>query len=386
MKICYCLNNIQNFGGIEKITKLKAQLIAEEKGFETYIIVTDLKKKCPSLDLCEKVNLINLDVNYGDINANNLFLYLVKLLQKKYIHFSKLRKKLKEIKPDIVVSTGMSEKILMPLIKGDFKKIWELHFCAHKNRIENSNKNFFYRKIYSFIDKIGALISSHYYDCIVTLTKEDKELNWVNNKKVIIIPNFHTIQTTTLASLENKKVLAIGRLTPQKNFSSLIKAFCLVVKKYPDWELDIYGDGELKEQLAQEIHKNELTNNVFLKGNTNQIKEKLQEYSIFVLSSIYEGMPIAMLEAISSGLPVVSYNCPTGPKDIIIDTECGFLVPMNNEETLSQKILYLIDNADERKRMGFEAFKRSKDFHAEKIIQEWLNLYCYLNENCLLSQ
>lgn len=114
---------------------------------------------------------------------------------------------------------------------------------------------------------------------------------------------------------------------------------------------------------------------MYLCGNTSQVQEKMCDSSIFVLSSRFEGLPLVMLEAMSCGLPVVSYDCPCGPKDIITDGVDGFLVPTDDEQMLAEKICYLIENPNIRTQMGTAALKKSENYHIDKIIPMWMSLF-----------
>ena len=170
-------------------------------------------------------------------------------------------------------------------------------------------------------------------------------------------------------------MIAVGRLSAPKNFSSLIRAFRSVADYYPDWILEIYGEGNERIILQKQITSLHLENNVYLCGKTLDVQSNMCSSSIFVLSSIFEGLPLVMLEAMSCGLPVVSYDCPCGPKDIITDGTDGFLVPTDDEQMLAEKICYLIENPNIRTQMGAAALKKSENYHIDKIIPMWMGLF-----------
>ena len=137
--------------------------------------------------------------------------------------------------------------------------------------------------------------------------------------------------------------MAAGRYAPQKGFDKLINAWSIVVQNHPDWKLYIYGDGELRDELQQLINRLQLQNSCFLEHTTSDIAAKYAESSIFVLSSVYEGFGMVITEAMSCGLPVVSFACPCGPKDIIQNDINGLLVEPDNIDQLAEKISILIE-------------------------------------------
>jgi glycosyltransferase involved in cell wall biosynthesis len=218
-------------------------------------------------------------------------------------------------------------------------------------------------------------INDKFYDRIVISTNEDKVTNWKGNDNVVVIPNPSSIQPSRGSLLETKRVLAIGRLVYEKNFASLIRAFAFVVDRFPDWKLDILGEGYERQSLEEQIVRLSLEDNVFLRGTQTDLPNWLSHSSIFVMTSHYEGLPLVLLEAINYGLPVVSYDYSCGPKDVITDGQNGFIVPKYDEKELASRICQLIEDEELRKRMGAAAFERAKDFSTEKIIKEWMSLF-----------
>lgn len=361
-------------GGIGKIAIVKANALAEIVGNEIFIIVTDYDVKSNlTSQLSVDVRLVNLDINYYKDDWKSQWHVLKGIFVKRRLHKRRLEKVLSEIQPDVVISLGQAEKYMLPEIKGDWVKIREMHF----------RKDFRLLSAKTFVSKIAAIFSNIYdycykiklYDHIVTLTYEDKERNWMDYKNISVIPNILTFQRTENNILNNKKVIAVGRLDTPKNYESLIRAFRMVADCHPDWVLNIYGDGHRRVTLQKLITDMQLEGNVYLRGNTTQVQEKMYESSIFVLSSIFEGLPLVMLEAMSCGLPVVSYECPCGPKDIITDGVDGFLVPTGDEQMLAEKICYLIENPNIRTQMGVAVLKKSENYHIDKIIPMWMNLF-----------
>lgn len=376
MKIVYCLNSIRYLGGIQRVTVVKANALAEIEGNEVYIIVTDNKNGVITEPLSPKVHLIDLDINYYEDDYKSRWNVLKGIFIKRKEHKRRLKSVLNNIQPDIVISVGQSEKNMIPAIKGKWKTIREFHFV----------KDYRLRQAKSFFDKMLAWGGNWYdfhfkikgYDQIITLTNEDKETNWKGWKNVSVIPNPSTFHTDQTSSLSEKKVISVGRLTPQKNYASLIRAFKNVVEKHSDCILEIYGDGPQEVELKSLITQLNLKKHVFLKGFSSNVKNVMTNASIFALTSVFEGFGLVIVEAMACGLPVVSYVCPCGPKDIITEGKDGFLVEVNDEMALANKINILIENEELRKQMSDAVIIKAEKYKIENITSMWMNLFTKL--------
>lgn len=188
-------------------------------------------------------------------------------------------------------------------------------------------------------------------------------------KKSVIIANPITVSVKTTQNKE-KKIVAVGRLIEQKNHMLLINAFKNVYSKYPEYKLYIYGEGRLRTDLEQHIKNINMQENILLPGNIINIHERIANAEIFVLSSNYEGLSNALLEAMTIGLPCISTNC-SGVDEIIKNEFNGLLVPKGNEELLTQAIISLIEDSELRERISSNAFEFSKQFDNKIIFEKW---------------
>ena len=178
----------------------------------------------------------------------------------------------------------------------------------------------------------------------------------------------------------NKQIVGVGRLDEQKNFSLLIKAFAKFYETHPDYQLIIYGDGYLRDELIK-LASNCLPNEAFsFPGKDNNVLEKMKSSSMFVLSSDYEGMPNVLIEAMAMGMPVISTDCSVGgPAELIKDGVNGLLVPVGNEMAMYEAITFIADNKEIASQLGGSALEIRKFLDAEIVAKKWRH---YLEQCC----
>jgi glycosyltransferase involved in cell wall biosynthesis len=169
-------------------------------------------------------------------------------------------------------------------------------------------------------------------------------------------------------------IVSVGRLTKQKGYPYLLRAFSLVRKSLP-CRLFIIGEGEDKKKLVQMAHKLDLKEDIEFCGFQKNPFKYMARSSLFILSSLYEGFPNVLLEAMALGLPIISTDCPSGPTEIIEDKKNGLLVPAKDENALSQAIITLLRDSDLRNSLGREAKTRASSFALDKIITRYREIF-----------
>lgn len=173
---------------------------------------------------------------------------------------------------------------------------------------------------------------------------------------------------------EQKRIVGLGRLAWQKGFDLLIEAFSQIAAAHPEWTLIIYGEGERRNALESLVRTKSLESRVFLPGAVQQVPAVLSEASVFVLSSRYEGFPNALCEAMACGLPVISFDCPSGPNEIIRHNIDGILVKAGDIEALAKALDTLIRDNNLRRSLAVRATEITKRFEVKKIMNMWEEL------------
>lgn len=210
---------------------------------------------------------------------------------------------------------------------------------------------------------------------VQTSLVKDYFMPFVNESKLEIISNPIDSELTKYRDLNAEKeniILHVGRLDKQKNQELLIKAFANI--PHNGWRLVLIGEGYLKDKYESLINKLNEQNDIFLLGKTNTVYNEYNRARIFALTSDYEGFPNALIEAMHFGVPCISTDCPSGPSDLIINSENGFLIPVNDQNALETRLIELMEDESLQEKFSKNAIKSTAQFKAEKITKEWMVL------------
>lgn len=370
MKILYSIAGTYNSGGMERVLANKANWLVAH-GHEVIIVTTDQRGESPYFPLDARIKCYDLAINYEENNGKSFLNKLIHYPFKQWKHKVRLTALLKELRPDIVISMFCNDASFIPSIKDGSKKILEIHFSRFK-RLQYGRKGL-WRLADWWRYKTDAKVVSR-FDKFVVLTHEDKEY-WGNLRNMCVIPNARTFEVNQPATLEAKKVVAVGRLNHQKGFDRLIDAWSIVDNVVSGWKLQIVGDGELRELLQNNIRELGLSNQINIGRAEKDMVSVYKDASILAMSSRYEGLPMVLLEAQAAGLPIVSFDCKCGPKDVIENGVDGFLVEDGDIEQLAQKLVVLMQDANLRKQMGSAAYAHSERYSEERIMKQWTDLF-----------
>lgn len=318
---------------------------------------------------------LDKDINTFDLGLKNVS--NKRLLKQRLAEF------LLHQKFDIVVSLGGIDMFYLHSIKDCSKKIVWFHFTynvAYALWLKGSHT--LVTKAKGYLRHLKRIFYARQFDYVVVLSKADADLWRRHTDKVSVIYNPVTLDNPMQSSLDKKSVISVGRLDYAKGYDYLIDAWKLVTQEHPDWSLNIYGEGELRSQLQERIDKQQLSERVKLCGRTSSIGEKYAQHSMYVMSSRSEALGLVLLEASVCGLPLIAFDCPSGPREIIQDGKNGYLVQQVGDiEELAKAIDKLIEHSELRKQMGKKAFEMvEKSFSLEVIKQQWIDLINHFDD------
>lgn len=363
MNIIYLTSGISNKGGIERIVISKANYLGN-LGHNVSICNISSGYDSPAYTLGTNVKLISIKKN----TTISIKQKTVEILHLKQI----VQKQLEELNPNIIISANCALiSWILPFILRKTPKILELHFSYEGLQLRDINlyKN---NKSKIFLHNRLRHLIYPFYNKVVVLTEHDR-LKW-NMKNCITIPNYSSFKQHYNTDNKKKRIIAVGRLNEQKGFDRLINAWRFVVEKHPDYKLDIYGEGKLQKDLEKQITYCNLQQTVSLKGNTSDIDKEYAISQFLVLSSIYEGLPMVILEAFNFGLPCVCFNI-AGIESIITNNYNGILIRDGDIKALGNAISGLIENPELLNKMSKNAYDCSQIYSAANVMEQWINLF-----------
>lgn len=349
--VAFLIMDFSNGGGTERVTSVIANNL-KKKNYEISVISCQNGERSRFF-LENGVNLFSL---HGEKENNKIL--------RKIRTYNILKEIVIEKKIDIIIAVDVALYLyLFPLqIRHICKCIaWEhFNYYIAKNRVI----------------KLARKLAAKYADGIVVLGKNDlnnykKNINNIKNIKYIYNPI--AIKIDPSANMKSKNIIAMGRLAEQKGFDLLIESWSKLEKDFPDWTLNVFGEGSLREVLEKQIQRYKLEQ-IHLRGYAKDVDFELLNSSIFVLPSRYEGFVLVLMEAQAKGLPCVAFNCKEGPAEIIDDGVNGFLVEPLNTEMFAQKLRILMENERLRNEFSEKSTKDLGRFNTDKIINKWIDI------------
>lgn len=365
MKIVYLTDQIYLHGGVEKVLSQKVNYFADVIGYDVTLITYSQRGQKPVYSFSKKIKIVDLSINY---EIDKSYFHPINL-KKIPAHFRSLKRTLLKLRPDNIITCSIGPDFyFIPSILKATPKIKEYHasrYLYHKKQSDSVKKKLV-RKLNEFTEKK--------YNHLVVLNESEKK--FYNSNNICVIPNPAEIDERRV-DFSLKKILAAGRISPVKNFGDLIEVFSRLAEQFPEWELHIFGEDYLDTRriLEQKIDELGLQKQIKFVGVTTDLKTEMLNYSIYGMTSETECFPMVLLEALSVGLPVVSYDSPTGPKHIVTNEEDSFLVPYKQIDIFALKLKELMSSEKLRSSMGEKGIENVRRFKIDQIMSEWIKLF-----------
>jgi glycosyltransferase involved in cell wall biosynthesis len=373
-KIVYCTPALYSAGGTERVVSVKANYFAEHLGYDVTIIVTEGNKGNSFFPLSDKVKVVNFGLGFEDLwnkpFLKKIYLYLVK--QRKYKQL--LTRELLRIQPDITITTLRREINFIHEIKDGSRKIGELHLSRANYRGVEDRESSSIKSLFSKWWKKDVISNLQRLDKFVVLN-ENAVLEWPELDNVTMIPDPLPLKMEEKSALQSKRIVTIGRYSYEKGYDFLLRIWALVEKKYPDWQLNVYGMGDptpyvkLMDELSVDPRRCHLNSSLV------DVESEYLRSSILVQPSRTEGFGLVLVEAMACGLPVVAFDCENGPRSLIEDGEDGFLIPPYDVESFADRLMQLMDDEKLRTKMGEKGLMKSQQYHISKIASQWEQLF-----------
>lgn len=363
MKIIFSVGMYDRKSGIIKVVNNIAKTLGKIDGYNVSVLCTGIDVQSEGI-VPDGIDIYNMDIEkYGH--------------RKKYFYYTRaIKSALKELAPDIVVVSGTEHVIFynaaVRSLSSDAPKmvVWE-----HRNFDAGPKFR---------LEWVGKRIAIRTWNGVLCITKKDW-LQYVKHssgpERIYQIYNLtdYTAQRETY-NVASHKIISCGYLAHIKGFDMLIQTAAIVFKKHPDWSWDIYGEGTERQHLQDLIDQYGLQKHVLLKGYEKNINAIYKKYSFFVLTSRTEGMGMVLIEALRSGLPVVSFDIKCGPSDVIVNGENGYLVEPFHIEEMADRIIELMENDALRTKFSNASEMNLKEFEEHSILKKWIEMLQNVSE------
>ena len=382
MKIIIIHRSFALVGGAERVITDKANFLANA-GHQLLLVSYEQGQHPLPYELHPSVGYKDLDCRFFTLSKYSLPIHIYHFLRLRNKFGKALRSTVEDFKPDVVVLASDWQTLMGAVVKSVFPipVIAEFHNTyAHIMRKVESSENwlrkvvtqFYYRQTICNLRKCLKL---------VVLTEIDAQ-NWRRHfDNICVIPNPVTQYPEVIDDIPKDvgRIIFVGRFNHEKRIDRLITAFSMFADRYPDWHVDIFGDGNEKENLLRQISECGLVNRVVIHEPTKAIYDEYKRSEMLVLCSEHEASPLVLVEAMACGVPCVSLDCPTGPRASIKDGETGLLAKDGDVNDLASKMEWLIAHEAERKEMGRKARVFAASRKQDVVMGQWEKLYVSLS-------
>ena len=379
MRILYVTDALAIWGGLERVLVEKANYLATHNGNEVFMLTISQGEHPFPFPLDNMVTHADLNIPFY---TQYQYSGIRRLLSLRRLHRDcrkGIRQQLNYINPDVILCPRIEFVKDICKVKGYTPLVFESHSSFWTSRFERAG---LLRRLHTWWMNQSAKQAQ----AVVTLTEGDAAAWRKVNNHVFVIPDVvHLNEKDVYSNVDAKSAVFVGRLSRQKNIGCLLSIWQLVRQRHPDWQLHVYGEkGDIEEPLWQQLH--EEGNGVTVHSPTTEILIVYQQHAMLLLTSRYEPFGMVLPEAMSCGLPVIAFDCPYGPADIITDDMDGFLVKDWDIMSFADKVCLLMENQDLRQQMGQAAIRSSQRYRSDRIMSVWQELFESLGPKQVLSQ
>jgi len=354
MKILILVVDINLTGGGERVATNLANGFAEVFGYKAEVISIQKIEDTIPFSLSQGVSVSTAGV---ELHKSGL----IRKVVSRCSAIRRTRSKVASMDANFILGIGAFASIILGVSKKDGKKKIG---CEH---VSAYGLNRFW--------KVLQRMTYPHLDAVVCLTDQARTASINLNKKIEVIPNSATFHPSIPKWRAEKKILGVGCLSPEKNFGQLIEAFRLIAEEFPDWAVEIIGEGSEKSKLDHLIQEYNLHSRITIRPNTQDIEQEYRKAGLLVLTSLHEGLPMVLIEALCCGLPSIAFDCPDGPREIIAHERTGFLVPLGDVRALAERMSELMRDAALRTVMSQNALIESNRFSKKKVLEMWRALF-----------
>lgn len=370
MRIVYVTDTFAVCGGIERVLTDKMNSLSKLFNYDVYLLTIYQGSHSFPFTLNEGIHHVDVGVR---LNQQYEYRGLSRLLKRRQLSKTiktRLKSVINDLQPDVIVSVKLDFVGVLLSVKGHIPMAVESHTLCHAEKLEGAG---IFRRVHFW--KIKRDIRS--VEALIALTEGDAN-DWRElNSNVYVIPNIvHLNENNTYSSCMLKSVIFVGRLSKQKNIGGLLDVWERIYLRNPEWELHVYGEkGDVEESVYNRLLAAQKIGIVIHNPVKEHMLEEYRNHSVLVLTSVFEPFGLVLPEAMSCGVPVVSYDSPYGPASIISDAEDGFLIPYNNEDLFVERLCQLMADVSLRQEMGKRAIVSSKRYAEDSIMPLWKKLF-----------
>jgi len=361
IKCLYITNGINGSGGLERVLSVKASYLADELNYDVHILTLNNGDENPFFEFSKNITMH--DVKVGGSKPVKYFLS----------YKNGIQEVLNRVKPDIIsVCDDGLKGVMFPLIFGQHTPVIYERHVSKQIEVKSDNPSMIQRLFNSLKFRLMDFSASKFHQFIVLTNGSKKE--WKLNN-IEVIPNPMPFNVSEKSKLLSKTVLVVGKQSYQKGYDRLLEIWKEVSAKHSDWKVEVYGKLDSSLGLEKRAKALGIEDKVSFNPPIQDIDEKYKEASLYLMTSRFEGFGMVLIEAMSYGVPCISFDCPYGPSDIISDKEDGFIIKNGDISSFANAVIQLIENEELRHSMGMNAIENVQRYNIESIGKKWDELF-----------